>query len=106
MDKFLNSLHANDLSTRVNNVDEAFDCFCKRRGRLVEGSFNLRKFWPNSAELEQTVNKNYGMPTEEYKCLMENKNLGLHWEKFENNFIFCFNGIRERLDTATTKSSY
>ena len=46
------------------------------------------------------------MPTEEYKCLMENKNLGLYWENFENNLIFCFNGIRERLDTATTKSSY
>ena len=106
MDKFLNSLHANDLSTRVNNVDEAFDCFCKRRGRLVEGSFNLRKFLSNSAELEQTVNKNYGILTEEYKCLMENKNLGLYWENFENNFIFCFNRIRERLDTATTKSSY
>ena len=46
------------------------------------------------------------MLTEEYKCLMENKNLGLHWEKFENNFIFRFNEIRERLDIAPTKSSY
>ena len=44
------------------------------------------------------VNKNYGMLTEEHKCLIENKILGLRWDKFEYNFIFDFNEICERFD--------
>ena len=55
VDKFLSPLHIDDLSTGANNVDEAFDYFCKRKDRLEEGSFNLRKFRSNSAELKQMV---------------------------------------------------
>ena len=73
VDKFLSSLHVDDLSTRASNADETFDYFCKCKDRLEEGSFNLRKFSCNSAELKQMVNKNYGMFTEEQKCLIENK---------------------------------
>ena len=73
VDRFLSSLHVDDLSTGANNVDEAFDYFCKCKDRLEEGSFNLRKFRSNSVELEQMVNKNYRMLTEEHKCLIENK---------------------------------
>ena len=63
VDTSLSSLHVDDLSTGANNADEAFDSFCKCKDRLEEGSFNLRKFRSNSAELEQMVNKNYGMVT-------------------------------------------
>ena len=59
VDKFLGSLHVDDLSTGANNVDEAFDYFCKCKNRLEEGSFNLTKFRSNSAEFEQMVNKTY-----------------------------------------------
>ena len=37
------------------------------------------------------------MLTEENKCLVENKILSLRWDKFEDNFIFDFNEIRERV---------
>ena len=66
VDKFLNSLYVDDLSIGANNVDETFDYFCKCKDRVEEGSFNLRKFRSNPAELEQMINKNYGMLTEEH----------------------------------------
>ena len=71
--------------------------------RLEEGSFNLRKFTSNSAELKQMVNKNYGMLTEKHKCLIENKILGLRLDKFEDKSISDFNEIRERFDVIPTK---
>ena len=48
VDKFLSSLHVDDLSTGANNVDEAFDYFRKCKDRLEEGNFNLEKFRSNS----------------------------------------------------------
>ena len=103
MDRFLSSLHVDDLSTGANNVDEAFDYFCKCKDRLEVGSFNLKKFRSNSAELEQMVNKNYGMLTEKHNCLIVNKILGLKWDKFEDNFVFDFTEIREKFDVIPTK---
>ena len=97
VDRFLSSLYVDDLSTEANNVGEAFDYFCKCKDRLEVGSFNLRKFRSNSAELEQMVNKNYGMLTEKHNCLIVNKILGLKWDKFEDNFVFDFTEIRENL---------
>ena len=32
------------------------------------------------------------------KCLMEKNILGIKWDKFEDDFIFDYNEIRERLD--------
>ena len=100
MDKFLSSLHIDDLSTGAKNVDEAFHVIF----------VNIKTSWrkavltrSNSTELEQMVNKNYGMLTDEHKCLIENKILGLRWDKFEDNFIFDFNEIRERFDVIPTK---
>ena len=53
VDKFLSSLHDDDFSTIANNVDGAFDYFCKCKDRLEEGSFNLRKFRSYSADLSK-----------------------------------------------------
>ena len=64
VDRFLSSLHVDDLSTGANNVDEAFDYFCKCKNRLEVSTFNLKKFRSNSVEPEQMVNKNYRMLTE------------------------------------------
>ena len=91
MDRFLSFLHVDDLSTGANNVDEAFDYFCKCKDRMEVGSFNLRTFRSNSVDLEQMVNRNYGMLTEEHNFQIENKTLGLKWDKFEDNFAFDFN---------------
>ena len=77
VDRFLSSLHIDDFSAEANNVDEAFDYFCKCKDRMEVGSFNLRIFRSNSADLEQMVNRNYGMLTEEHNCLIKNKILGL-----------------------------
>ena len=63
VDEFLSSLHVDDLSAGASNIDEALDYFRKWKDRLEEGSFDLRKFRSNSVELEQMVNKNYGMLT-------------------------------------------
>ena len=49
------------------------------------------------------VNKNYGMLTEEHNCLLENKILGLKWDKFEDSFAFDFTEIREKFDVLLTK---
>ena len=49
------------------------------------------------------VNKNYGMLTEQHGCLMKNKILGMKCDKFQYNFIFDFNEIRERYDVIPTK---
>ena len=43
------------------------------------------------------------MFTEEYNFLSENKILALKWDKFEDNFIFDFNKIRERFDVILTR---
>ena len=91
VDRFLSSLHIDDFSAEANNVDEAFDYFCKSKDRMEVGSFNLRIFRSNSADLEQMVNRNYGMLTEEHNCLTKNKILGLKWDKFQDNFAFDFN---------------
>ena len=53
VDKFLGSLHVDDLSTGANNVDEALDYFCKCKNWLEEGSFDLRKLRSNSANLNK-----------------------------------------------------
>ena len=52
VDRVLSSLHVDNLSTEANNVGEAFDYFCKCKDRLEVGSFNLKKYRSNSAELE------------------------------------------------------
>ena len=49
------------------------------------------------------VNKKYRMLTEEHKCLIENKILGIKWDKFEDVFIFNFNEIREKFEALPTK---
>ena len=103
VDRFLSSLHVDDLSTGANSVDEAFDYFCKCKDRLEVGSFNLRKFRSNSAELQQRVNKNYAMLIEERNCLLVNKILRFKWNKFKDNFVFDFNEIRERFDVIPTR---
>ena len=95
--RFLSSLHVDDLSTY------AFDYFCKCKDRLEVGSFNLRKFRSNSAALEQMVNKNYGMLTEEHNCLIENKILGLKWDKFEDNFLFNLTEVCKKFDVIPTE---
>ena len=43
------------------------------------------------------------MLTKEHKCLMENKVLGMKWDKFEYNIIFYFKEILERFDVIPTK---
>ena len=43
------------------------------------------------------------MLTEEHKCLIENKILGIKWDKFEDVFIFNFNEIREKFEALPTK---
>ena len=91
LDRFLSSPHVDDLITGANNVDDAFDYFRKRKDRMEVGSFNLRTFRSNSVDLEQWVNRNYGMLTEEHNCLIKNNILGLKWDKFEDNFAFDFN---------------
>ena len=40
------------LDLSATNLDETFDYFCKYKDWLEEGSFNLKKFRSNSAELE------------------------------------------------------
>ena len=47
--------------------------------------------------------KKYVILTEEDKCLVENKILGIKRDKFEDNFIFDFNEIRERHDVISTE---
>ena len=103
VDRSSGSFHVNDLSTGSNNVDEAFEYFHQCKDRLELGSFNLRKFRSNSAELQQMVNKNYAMLIEERNCLLVNKILGFKWDKFKDNFVFDFNEIRERFDVIPTR---
>ena len=49
------------------------------------------------------VNENYGMLTEEHNCLIENKILGLKWDKFEDNFAFDLTEVRQKFDVILTK---
>ena len=43
------------------------------------------------------------MLTEEHNCLIENRILGLKWDKFEDNFVFDFTEIREKIDVIPTE---
>ena len=53
VEKLLNSLHVDDLTSGANSVEEAFEFYEKSKERLSEGGFNLRKFKSNSKELEK-----------------------------------------------------
>ena len=44
------------------------------------------------------------MLTEEHNCLIENKILGLKWDKFEDNFVFDLTEVPKKFDVIHSPS--
>ena len=51
----LNSLHVDDLNSGAHTIGEALEFFMRCKEGLALGRFNMRKFQPNSKELENLV---------------------------------------------------
>ena len=58
MDKFLSSVHVDDVSLGSNDVESTYELYLKSKLQLAEAGFKLRKFVTNSDELRCQVNAN------------------------------------------------
>ena len=93
--KILDSSHVDDLNSGVNSRMDAYEFYCKRKDRLSDASFNLRKFQSNDAELEELIKNHYD---EENEVLDENKTkvLGINWDKACDFLNFDFEDIKSK----------
>ena len=105
VDKVLSSVRADNLSTGADKTDAALInyYFCKWKDRLEESCLSLRKYQSNSTSLNKWLTKKYRILTEEHNGQIENKILGIKWDKFEDSFFFFFNEIRGRFGVLPTK---
>ncbi|XP_057290228.1 uncharacterized protein LOC130612911 [Hydractinia symbiolongicarpus] len=95
-ERFLNSLHVDDLNGGSKNVDEGFTFYCKVKDRLAEASFNMRKFQSNAPKLEALVNELYKGPLEVNHEGNTTKVLGLQWLKDSDKIGFNFEEIKQK----------
>ncbi|XP_057290885.1 uncharacterized protein LOC130613578 [Hydractinia symbiolongicarpus] len=95
-ERFLNSLHVDDLNGGSKNVDEGFTFYCKVKDRLAEASFNMRKFQSNASKLEALVNERYKGPLEVNHEGNTTKVLGLQWLKDSDKIGFNFEEIKQK----------
>lgn len=51
VDKFLSSVHVDDVSLGASDVESTYELYLKSKSRLAEAGFRLRKFVTNSEEL-------------------------------------------------------
>ena len=102
VEKFLLSLHVDDLNACSTDIVEAYEFFCKSKERLKEASFNLRKFQSNSVELEDMVRNQFG-EKENPKTENESKILGVIWDKINDELSFDFNEIASKFKENATK---
>ena len=59
VDKFLRSIHVDDLSFGASDVESAYELYAKsRQKRLSQGGFTLQKFVTNSNTLKERINLN------------------------------------------------
>ena len=84
VDKFLKSLHVDDLSSGGDTINDVYTFFMRSKSALTKACFNLRKFESNSTELDNLV-KPERPGTED-----DTKILGLTWNKLNDQFIFSF----------------
>ena len=57
MVKLLSRLYADDLSCSVDTADKGLDVYKRSKEILAKGSFNLRKFRTNDADLLAQINE-------------------------------------------------
>ncbi|XP_057312282.1 uncharacterized protein LOC130653787 [Hydractinia symbiolongicarpus] len=95
-ERFLNSLHVDDLNGGSTNVDEGFTFYCKVKDRLAEASFNMCKFQSNAPKLEALVNERYKGPLEVNHEGNTTKVLGLQWLKDSDKIGFNFKKIKQK----------
>ena len=55
VDKMMNSLYRNDLTTTVDKYQESVILYTKAKERMAEGNFNLRKWNSNSCEFMKVI---------------------------------------------------
>ena len=74
-------------------------------GYVLSGKLDIGSDGGHQINLNESLvtNVNYGMLTEEHNCLIENKILGLKWDKFEDNFAFDLTEVRQKFDVILTK---
>ena len=74
-------------------------------GYVLSGKLDIGSDGGHQINLNESLvtNVNYGMLTEEHNCLIENKILGLRWDKFEDNFAFDLTEVRQKFDVILTK---
>ena len=74
-------------------------------GYVLSGKLDIGSDGGHQINLNESLvtNVNYGMLTEEHNCFIENKILGLRWDKFEDNFAFDLTEVRQKFDVILTK---
>ena len=100
--KLLNSLHADDLTTGCNTVNQCLEFYEKAQKCFSNGGFNLRKFKSNCKELAKLAHEN--CPDDETYS-NGNKVLGILWDKQSDQLMFDFNDIRSKFIEEPTKRS-
>ena len=96
VEKFLKSLHVDDLNSGGESKEEVLKFYTKCKERLAKASFNLRKFESNSSELEKFIN-----PTE--SPTTTTKVLGIVWHKINDTFNFNFQSLKQLVHEHPTK---
>ena len=102
VNKFINALHVDDLTTGENTVLKAMDFITKAKEHMAKASFNLRKFQSNSKELETMIQNEFGEkdnPTVEGKT----KVLGVSWDKETDKICFDFEKMKLKFKLNPTK---
>lgn len=93
----LDSLHVDDLSTSLDNKEEAFEFYKNCKSHFANASLNMRKFQSNISELENEVKNAFegNMEVIEDKC---SKVLGVQWDKTDDSLVINFHDILEKVN--------
>ena len=98
--KLLKSLHVDDINWGSDDITTAYKFYIKSKQYLHEGDFNLRQFESNSIELEALVAE------ETFTHLNVTKVLVLHWDKYNDYFIFSFHELLNSAISIPTKRQF
>ena len=111
------SLYVDDLIAGVDDIKQGFDLYKKAREIMAAGSFNLRKWKSNSAELWRKIQEfnrgestkstvNQSTPETALDCTLigldkshaeseSTRLLGVMWNNIFDEFLFCFSELSE-----------
>ena len=108
VEKFLNDLYVDDLTSGFFNVKEAYDFYLNAKRIMKEGGFELRKWASYSVELMNKINRdeNINCSDSSNESNITRKILGINWDLAADTIIFYFDElVNEAFPLPMTKRS-